>query len=352
MSTTLGSLAGLVCGDLHGDPETVITGAAIIRDATSGEITLADDAKLAADLAACAASAVIVKSGFQPDHLPFISVNNVHVAFARIVEHFQPPREHARIGVRRGACVSPSAKIGENVEIYPGAIISDEVEIEAGCTIHAGVRVMSGCHIGKDVTVFPNVVLYENTIVGNRVILHAGCVLGAHGFGYATVDGCHQLSAQLGNVVVEDDVEIGACTTIDRGTYGSTVIGEGTKIDNQVMIAHNCRIGRHNLICSQVGIAGSSTSGDYVVMAGQVGVGDHINIGHQVTLGAKAGVMSDITDGQAVVGIPATPIREQMIKQAALAKLPEMRKQFKTLQAAIDELLELARDDSSHPEAA
>jgi UDP-3-O-[3-hydroxymyristoyl] glucosamine N-acyltransferase len=143
----------------------------------------------------------------------------------------------------------------------------------------------------------------------------------------------------LGNVVLEADVEIGAGTTVDRGTYGSTVIGEGTKIDNQVMIAHNCRIGRHNMLCAQVGIAGSTTTGDYVVMAGQVGVRDHVHIGEKAVLGAMAGVINDVPDGARIVGIPATPEREQMVKQAALSKLPEMRRQLKQLQTAVERLL-------------
>ncbi|MEC7697186.1 MAG: UDP-3-O-(3-hydroxymyristoyl)glucosamine N-acyltransferase, partial [Planctomycetota bacterium] len=217
-----------------------------------------------------------------------------------------------------------------------GATIGDDVTIGDRATIHAGVTVMAGCHIGDDVTLFPNAVLYENTVVGPRSIIHAGAVLGAYGFGYSTEGGRHLLSAQLGYVTVGNDVEIGASTTIDRGTYGPTEIGEGTKIDNLVMIAHNCRIGRHNIICSQVGIAGSTTTGDYVVMAGQVGVRDHVHIGSRAVLGAMAGVIGDIPDGECYAGIPATPMREQSFKLAALARLPEMRKQLKRLQRLID----------------
>ena len=179
---------------------------------------------------------------------------------------------------------------------------------------------MAGCRIGRGATIFPNAVLYENTVVGPRCVIHAGAVLGAYGFGYETVDGRHTLSAQLGNVVLGADVEIGAGTTIDRGTYGPTVIGEGTKIDDQVMIAHNCRIGRHNMLCSQVGIAGSTSTGDYVVMAGQVGVRDHVHIGERAVLGAMAGVINDVPDGARMIGIPATPEREQKLKQAALVE--------------------------------
>ena len=191
---------------------------------------------------------------------------------------------------------------------------------------------MAGSQIGQDVTIFPNAVLYENTIVGPRCVIHANAVLGAYGFGYGFADGRHVLSAQLGNVVLEADVEIGAGSTIDRGTYGPTTIGEGTKIDDLVMVAHNCRIGRHNMLCSQVGIAGSTTTGDYVVMAGQVGVRDHVHIGNRAVLGAMAGVTNDVPEGARMIGIPATPERDQKIKQAAFSKLPEMRRQLKKLQ--------------------
>ena len=147
------------------------------------------------------------------------------------------------------------------------------------------------------------------------------------------------LSAQLGNVVLGADVEIGAGTTIDRGTYGPTTIGEGTKIDDQVMVAHNCRIGRHNMLCSQVGVAGSTTTGDYVVMAGQVGVRDHVHIGDRAVLGAMAGVINDVPDGCRMIGIPATPERDQKIKQAVFSKLPEMRRQLKQLEATVEKLV-------------
>ena len=167
--------------------------------------------------------------------------------------------------------------MAEDVDVHPLATIGDDVTIGAGSTIHSGVHIMAGSQIGEDVTIFPNAVLYENTVVGPRCLIHAGAVLGAYGFGYEQVEGRHRLTAQLGNVVLGADVEVGAGTTIDRGTYGPTVIGEGTKIDNLVMVAHNCHIGRHNMLCSQVGIAGSTTTGDYVVMAGQVGVRDHVH---------------------------------------------------------------------------
>jgi len=184
-------------------------------------------------------------------------------------------------------------------------------------------------------TVFPNAVLYENTIVGQHVIIHANAVLGGYGFGYSTVDGRHKLGSQLGHVEVGDHVEIGASTAIDRGTYGATVIGNGTKIDNLVQIGHNCRIGRHNLICSQVGIAGSCSTGEYVVMAGQVGLADHLHIGDGALLGAKAGVMTDALPGKRYLGAPAVEERQFFRSISLIQQLPEIRRQLHEVQRAV-----------------
>jgi len=279
-----------------------------------------------------------------PDGLPFVTVSNVHASFAKIVEHFRPHTNNRPRGVSAAAHVSSTAQLGRDVVVYPTATIGDDVHVGDGAIIHPGVHILPGSRIGDNVTLFPNVVLYENTVIGNRVIIHAGAVLGSYGFGYETIDGRHKLSAQLGYVVIGDDVEIGAGTTIDRGTYGPTSIGQGTKIDNLVMVGHNCRIGRHNLLCSQVGIAGSVTTGDYVVIAGQVGLRDHIDIGERAMLGAKSGVMTNVPAESVYVGYPATVDREQKLMQVALAKLPEMRKQFKALQKQVAELAEKLND--------
>lgn len=344
MQATLAELARLVGGTLLGDPQQQVQGAAPLADAQPGDITLVDRVEKLGQLAHSQAAAAVVPRSAAPAGLPAIQVDDVHAAFSAIILHFRPLRAARPLGISPQASVSPSARIGERVEVHPFATIGDDVEIGAGSTIHSGVRIAAGCRIGSGVTIFPNAVLYENTVVGDDAILHAGVVLGAYGFGYAMAEGRHKLSAQLGNVVVGAHVEIGAGTTVDRGTYGPTTIGEGTKIDDQVMIAHNCRIGRHNLLCSQVGIAGSTTTGDYVVMAGQVGVRDHVRIGHRAVLGAMAGVINDIPDDGRYVGIPATPEREQMLKQAAWSKLPEMRKTLKALEKTVAQLAaEIAR---------
>jgi UDP-3-O-[3-hydroxymyristoyl] glucosamine N-acyltransferase len=339
MQATLAELAALVGGHLIGDGELVISGAASLRDAEPGQITLVDAAERNQQLGNCHAAAAVAPRDFTPSGLPAIQVDDVHRAFAAIVGFFRPPRKTHRTGVSSLASVSPTARLDQDVTVHPFATIGDEVTIGAGTTIHSGVHVLAGTQIGENVTIFPNAVLYENTIVGPHCIIHANAVLGAYGFGYAFANGRHMISAQLGNVVLGAYVEIGAGTTIDRGTYGPTLIGEGTKIDDLVMVAHNCRIGRHNMLCSQVGIAGSTTTGDYVVMAGQVGVRDHVHIGNRAVLGAMAGVINDVPDGGRMIGIPATPERDQKVKQAAFSKLPEMRRQLKQLQRTIDSLL-------------
>ena len=194
---------------------------------------------------------------------------------------------------------------------------------------------MAGCRIADQVTIFPRVVLYENTIVGSRTTIHAGAVIGAYGFGYEQSAQGHRLTPQLGHVIIESDVDIGANSTIDRGTYGATLIGQGTKLDNQVMIGHNCRIGRHNLLCAQVGIAGSCTTGDYVVMAGQVGVRDHIEIGDHVIIGAKSGVSENLLAPGTYLGAPAVPVRQEIQMLMARQKLPGMVRDLRRLEKTL-----------------
>ncbi len=338
MEMTLEAIARHIAGDLHGDGATVIHGAATLADAQEGDLSLADDPRRAGDVARSAASAFITPHGFVPEGRPCIQVANVHEAFAAVVRLFRPPRERQRVGVSPQAVVSPTAVLAPDVDVYPGAVIGDDVVIGPGCVIHSGACLMAGCKLGRNVTVFPNAVLYEDTEVGDRVIIHAGAVLGAYGFGYKTVDGRHVLSAQLGNVKIENDVDIGAGATIDRGAYGPTVIREGTKIDNQVMIGHNCRIGPHNILCAQVGIAGSTSSGAYVVMAGQAGVRDHVHIGDRAMIGPQAGVKDNLPGNTRYLGSPARPERENALLWSSLAKLPELRKQVRALTKEIESL--------------
>jgi UDP-3-O-[3-hydroxymyristoyl] glucosamine N-acyltransferase len=344
MASTLRELAELLSGTLQGDGDTLISGAAIIRDACPGDITLADNARHLPQLHASRASAAIVGMNFLPEGIPCIQVPHVHAAFAKAVQFLRPAQQNIRSGIDPSANVHATAIVATSAYIGPGtvvgarAIIGEHAYIAENCNIHAGVHVMDHCRIAENCELFPNVVLYENTELGPRVLIHASCVIGAYGFGYEDRQGKHYRSAQLGNVEIEADVEIGACTTIDRGTYGPTRIGEGTKIDNQVQIAHNCRIGKHNLICSHVGIAGSASTGDNVILAGQVGVRDHVHIGDRSIICAQAGVMNEVAPGSVLVGSPAIAEREQLLVWAAGYKLPEMRKQFKVLQRIVEQM--------------
>jgi UDP-3-O-[3-hydroxymyristoyl] glucosamine N-acyltransferase len=343
---TLGELAELVGGRVQGDPATTIENAAVLADVGPGQITFVDKPERLRQLAQTQATAVVVSERITTDWAAAIYVNDVHAAFSKIVRRFRPPREAKHVGVSPRAIVSSSAWIGSNVNIHPGATVDDDCEFGDDTTILPGAHILAGCIIGRGVTIGPGAVLYESTIIGDYTTIHAGVVIGCHGFGYSQAGGRHMPAAQLGNVRIGDHVEIGACTTIDRGTYGSTTIGDGTKIDNLVQIAHNCRIGRHNLICSQVGIAGSSSTGDYVVIGGQAGLRDHVHIGAGSILSAMAGITNDVPEKSVMMGIPATPEREQKLKQAALAKLPEMRKEFKELRTTVAELQRTAGLDA------
>lgn len=337
MKSTLAELAILVNGTFTGDGEMIITGAAPTHSAKETEITFIEKNEREYALAKSVAGAVLAPKDYRnPGGRPVIHVDEVVPAFEQIVKWFMPPRSEGERRISDRASIAHSARIGENVRIDPFAVIGENVVIGDDCTIHAGVSIMDGCKVGVKTVLFPGVVLYENTEIGARCILHAHAVIGAFGFGYDSSSGRHILSPQLGNVKIGDDVEIGACTTIDRATYGSTYIEEGTKIDNQVMIGHNCKVGRHNIICANVGIAGSTTTGDYVVMAGRVGVKDHVHIGTGAKLGAMAGIIHDIPAGTSYVGAPATPERDQKRVQIALAKLPEMRKEMKEIQKQIE----------------
>jgi len=352
MPITLDELAGLVGGTMQGAATSAITGAATVETAGPTDVTLIDAADKLHLLAKSGAGAAIVPRGSGALDRPTIEVDDVHGAFAKIVVRLRPPRVAARVGVSPRASVDPSARLGADVDIHPLAAIGPDVEIGDGATIHAGACLMAGCRIGAGTTVFPNAVLYENTVVGARCIIHAGAVLGAHGFGYKAGAAGFTLSAQLGWVEIGDDVEIGAGTTIDRGTYGPTSIGAGTKLDNLVMIAHNCRLGRHNMICSQVGVAGSTSTGDWVVMAGQVGVRDHVHIGDKAVLGARSGVSNDVPPGVTVLGEPAIELRERKLQLATMTKLPEMRKDIKHLVARVDALERAQPHDGRGTEAA
>ncbi|MEM9586834.1 MAG: UDP-3-O-(3-hydroxymyristoyl)glucosamine N-acyltransferase [Planctomycetota bacterium] len=340
MAIALGTLTSLVDGQLIGDPETICHGANPPGEVSAGQVTMLANPRDAQLLRDSPAAAVVCDQPLSPDvSVPQLIVKDPRQAFARIVTQFRPPVDTDVPDVG----ISPSAVIDPTAQVHATATVGDDVVIGANVRIMPGVVVMPRCQIGDHCLLHANVTLYEHTVLHSRVVIHAGTVIGAHGFGYQQEDGRHRPTAQLGYVEIESDVELGACVTIDRGSFGATRIGEGTKIDNQVMIGHNCQIGRHNLICSQVGIAGSCRTGDYVVLAGQVGLKDHITLGDQAIVGAQAGVMENLDGDQVYLGSPATSQRDQMQIMAVQRRLPEMRKELKSLRRELDQLRPTSR---------
>lgn len=345
MSFTLAALAELVHGTLAGQPEQVITGANNLEQAGPGELSFLMDDSMLPRLEGCRASALCVASNHvaavqaKRPELGLIIVAEPQTAFVTLLQRLRPPRSRPAAGISPHAVISPSARIGSEVYIGPGAVIGDEAVIGDRCEIHPGVIVGAGCTIAEETILYPNCVLYHDVRIGKRVIVHAGAIIGADGFGYRFAGGRFHKIPQLGIVELADDVEIGACATIDRAAIDVTSIGEGTKIDNLVMIAHNCRIGKHNALASQVGIAGSCETGDYVRMGGQVGIRDHVKMNTGCNLGAKSGIHKDIPAGETWVGYPATKETEQMQLQMSLKRLPDMRDELRALRKQVATLV-------------
>ena len=291
-----------------------------------GEITFVENERHLTQLHQSQASAAVVPAAVSANGKSVIQAADPLMAFVSIVRLYQHRSEPPPHGIDPLANVHASVTFGAQPSVLPLAVIGEGTTLGARCRIHSHVVIGRSCRIGDDVIIYPGAVLYDDTVVGDRVIIHANAVIGADGFGYRFHQGRHDKVPQLGRVELGSDVEIGACTTIDRGTFSATRVGEGTKIDNLVQVAHNCQIGKHNLFVGQMGIAGSSTTGDYVVVAGQVGIADHVHIGTAAVIGARSGVPSDIPAGQRSLGAPATPEREQKKILMSLAKLPELRR--------------------------
>jgi UDP-3-O-[3-hydroxymyristoyl] glucosamine N-acyltransferase len=332
VTLTVRELADLVNGECLGDGTTPITNARPITEAQPGDITFVEDDRHLPAWHQSAATAAVVPTHIPVNGRPIIRVTDPLMAFASILLRLRGRSQPtAGTTIHPTAEIHPTARLGADATIGAFVVVGANTVIGDRVTLHTGVSVGNECQLGDDVFIYPRVVLYEGTILGHRVRIHANAVIGADGFGYRTQQGRHVKVPQLGYVDIGDDVEIGACTTIDRGTFGPTRIGSGTKIDNLVMIGHNCQIGRHNLLVSQVGIAGSCTTGDYVIMAGQVGIADHLHIGDRAILGAKAGVHKDVPSDARMLGAPATPDREQMRIMMSLERLPELRKDVKRI---------------------
>jgi UDP-3-O-[3-hydroxymyristoyl] glucosamine N-acyltransferase len=324
MSFTAAEIAKHLEGEVLGDPQTRLKTFAPADRALPGDLTFAESDEFFARAELSGASAVIVSdTSTSNSGKVLIRVKNARVAFARALELFFP-QPGPPAGVHSSAVTARSAQIDPAACVGPNCVIGERVCIQAGVVLHAGVVVADDCKLGADTALFPNVTLYPRTEVGQRVRIHAGAVIGSDGFGYVLDGGVHRKVPQVGYVIIGDDVEIGANSTIDRGALGPTVIGKGTKIDNLVQIGHNAQIGEHCIVISQAGVAGSSQLGNYVILAGQAGIAGHLKLGNKVTVGAQAGVMNDIPDGQMWLGSPAQPDKQTKRQMIAIQHLPEL----------------------------
>jgi UDP-3-O-[3-hydroxymyristoyl] glucosamine N-acyltransferase len=323
MPFTAAEIAGHLQGEVMGDPTTVLNSFAPADRAQAGDLTFAENEGYFARAEQSDASAIIVDDKSRSGSKVLIRVANARVAFAKALALFFP-EPVLPPGIHPTAIVSPTAQIAPTAHIGPHCVIGERARIGARVVLHAGDFVGADCRLSEDVVLFPHVTLYPRTELGQRVRIHAGTVIGSDGFGYVQDAGTHRKVPQIGNVIVGDDVEIGANVTIDRGALGPTVIGKGTKIDNLVQIAHNVVVGEHCLIISQAGISGSTKLGNYVILAGQVGLAGHLQIGNRAVIAAQSGVMHDIPDGEKWFGYPAQPDKQTKRQIIALQHLPQL----------------------------
>lgn len=337
-SINLQKLAELVGGDLAvGGAGNTVTGINSIADAGPGEVTFLGNVRYLPALKTTRASAALVPEdldvGDVPPGLALIRVKNPTLAFSSVIRFFGPPSIVFVPGVHESAVVANDVAFDpQQVSIGPNAVVESGVSIGAGCVIHAGAFIGRGVRLGMDCVIHANATIKERCVLGNRVILHSGSVIGSDGFGYEIVKGRHQKIDQVGIVQIDDDVEIGSCSTIDRARFGRTWIGEGTKIDNLVQVAHNVVLGKHCILVSQVGISGSTRLGNYVTMGGQAGVAGHLEIGDQVMVLAKSGITKNVLQPGAYTGFPARPLAEGRKMMALPARIPELIDRIRALE--------------------
>ncbi len=334
----LKEIAQYIGGTVVGDADLFVSNVRGIDEAGEGDITFISNPKYKDRLEKTHASAILVSPEITSPDKNLIVTEDPYTAMAMVLTLLYP-EEPVSAGVSREAFIETDAEIAEDVTVYPGVYIGRKARVEKRAVLYPGVFVGDEVSIGEDSVLYPNVVVYKRCIIGKRVTLHAGVVVGADGFGFANPGAENRKVLQVGIVQIDDDVEIGANTTIDRGTLGKTWIKRGVKIDNLVQIAHNVVIGENSVIVAQVGISGSTKLGRSVILGGQVGLVGHIAIGDNVMIGAQSGVNEDVPPGQIVSGSPHMPHRNWLRAQACFSKLPEMRKTINSLIKRI-ELLE------------
>lgn len=334
---TLKELAEYLGGTVRGDETCRVNGLAPLEAAGADKITFLANPRYAAKVADTGAGAVLMAPGGESYGRNVIEVPNPYLAFAKLLTLFYvqplPPR-----GVLPEACIGVGVSLGEDISVYPGAIVGDNVTLGDRCVVHPGAVIYAGVTIGDDTTIHANAVVRERCRIGSRCVIQPGAVIGSDGFGYAPDGSRYYPIPQIGIVVLEDDVEIGANTCIDRAALEVTLVRRGTKVDNLVQIAHNCQIGEDTMLCSQVGISGSARIGNHVTLTGQVGVAGHLTIGDNVMVGAKSGVPSSLAPNAGYSGIPALPHKQWLRSMAVVASLPDLKKSVTALEKKITEL--------------
>lgn len=334
---SLAQIHDVVGGELVGSSEATVTSLASFEDAGPNDLTFVTGDRMLKTSGPTAAGALLAHRRLAEITNPHIVVANPTLAFAQVSQAFFCPVSPPR-GIATGVVRGVNTQVGSDVSIWPGVTLGDQVTIGARVTLYPGVFIGNDTTIGDDTLLYPNVVIREGCTIGARVIIHSGTVIGSDGFGYVQDQGRHCKIPQLGGVMIEDDVELGANVTVDRATLGQTVIKQGTKVDNLVQIAHNVTIGAHSILVSQVGIAGSTRVGHHVMIGGQAGLADHIVIGDQVMIAARAGVNRSLESNQIVSGAPVMPHEVWVKAQAVIPRLPELRQAIRALEARIKQL--------------
>jgi UDP-3-O-[3-hydroxymyristoyl] glucosamine N-acyltransferase len=335
---SLDVVAEVVGGVVIGDGSVEITGVAGIREAGPGDLTFLANPRYEPYLEQTLAAAIIVADDHKDFRRPLIQNPNPYLAFLKAVRFFQGEENRPTAGIHPSAVVAADAFIDPTASIGPNAVVEAGARIGPMAWIGPGCYIGSGASIGRETRLHPNVTLSGECAIGERVLVHSGTVIGSDGFGFVRDGDAYRKFPQIGNVVIEDDVEIGACVTIDRATTGTTRIGQGSKIDNLVQIAHNVQVGRNCIIVAQVGISGSTTIGDEAVLAGQVGIVGHIEIGAGAQVGAKSGVSKSVKPGERIFGYPALPVIQAKRIEASLRHLPELIQTVRTLKRRLEEL--------------
>lgn len=333
-------IAEYVQGTIVGDENASVHTFAKIEEGIPGALSFLSNPKYTQYIYDTQSSIVLVNKDFEPEKevkTTLIKVNNAYESLAKLMTLYEQSQPK-RTGIHPLAYVAPTAKIGENVYLAPFACVGDNAEIGDGTELHPHATVGRGAKVGKNCILYTNCNVYHDCRVGNNCILHSGSVVGADGFGFAPSPDGYEKIPQIGIAILEDNVEIGANTCIDRATMGATIIRKGVKLDNLIQIAHNVEVGSNTVMASQTGVAGSTKVGEWCMFGGQVGIGGHIKIGNKVNLGAQSGVPGSIKDGQNLIGTPPMELKNYFKSSAVFKKLPDMYKELNALRKEIDEL--------------